>query len=363
MTSLKNKEIYDVLGLMSGTSVDGLDIAHCIFQMLDGIWSFEIKETHHVSYDEVWLHRLREAIELSDEGVIDLSHSYGLWLGEQVKDFILLYNLAPEIVASHGHTTKHQPKDGITIQIGDGQTIANYCGITTISNFRSLDVSLGGQGAPLVPIGDRDLFGVFDFCLNLGGIANVSFDLNGERIAYDVGIANMGLNYLANQLGRPYDVSGDVARSGRLVIDLLNQLNGLDYYQLIYPKSTGYEWFRDEIIPILNNADSDIKDKLCTLSHHIADMISRDIFKYSEERSIRLLITGGGVKNTFLIEELSKRLSQIEIIIPDIKLVDYKEALIFAFLGVKRIRNETNCLCSVTGATQDSCGGIISHPN
>lgn len=357
-------EIYNVIGLMSGTSLDGLDIAYCQFSY-NGQWRFKILKTKHVVYEDKQKNELKEAVKLSAIDLLALHHSYGQWLGEQVKQFIDEEQLIVDFIASHGHTVHHQPQRGISCQIGCGQYLSNISGLPVVNDFRSGDLALGGQGAPLVPIGDRYLFGEYDFCLNLGGISNISFEDNGLRIAYDIGIANMLLNYLSQKIGKPYDKNGEIARHGTVNKVIFEQLNSLEYYKLTYPKSTGYEWFQAKICPVIESSDDSIENLLCTSVHHIAYSICQEVTSYSKNTdNQRLLVTGGGALNTFLIETMRDYMNKsVRIVIPERAIIDYKEALIFGFLGVLRKRHEINILRSVTGATDDSCGGVFYFPN
>ncbi|MEM6524460.1 MAG: anhydro-N-acetylmuramic acid kinase [Bacteroidota bacterium] len=350
---------YEIIGLMSGTSLDGLDIAYCEFIYDQGKWRFNLKAAKSIDYNDEMRQRLKESVHLSALDLLELDSSYGIWLGEKVKAFMQEFKVKAEYVASHGHTVHHRPERGITYQIGDGQQLANILGLTVINDFRSKDVSLGGQGAPLVPIGDKYLFADYDFCLNLGGISNVSFDQAGKRIAYDIGLANMILNYLSAQVDLKYDAGGKMAESGDLDEVLFQELNNLAYYKLPYPKSTGYEWFVESVIPLLEKSETSIPDKLCTSVHHIAYSVAKDVKKFAVEKS-RLLVTGGGAKNTFLMNCLRNYLGEsTKVYVPDEDIIEYKEAIVFGLLGCLRLRNEVNCLSSVTGALQDTSGGII----
>ena len=348
---------------MSGTSLDGLDLAFCFFQYQQNGWTFSLENTASVEYSSSRREQLKNSINLSSVDLLLLNVEYGKWLGNQVKEFIEKRNIKVDFVSSHGHTVFHQPEKRLTYQIGCGQELANICGLQVFADFRSLDVSLGGQGAPLVPIGDQLLFPQYDFCLNLGGIANASFQVDGQRVAYDISPANMLLNHLSAQMGQTYDKSGEVARSAKLNKKLLSQLNALAYYRQPYPKSLGYEWFIEQIVPLVEASTISKPDKLCTSVHHIAAQISKDLLRHSPGTNSKLLATGGGAKNTFLIETLQEYLGEsIQVIIPDISIVDFKEAMVFAFMGVRRKRNEINCLKSVTGASRDSSSGVIYLP-
>jgi anhydro-N-acetylmuramic acid kinase len=345
---------------MSGTSLDGLDLCLAEFDF-DGKWGFRIIHTDCVNYDEDWRSKLATAHELFQEKLQQLNVEFGQFIGENVNSFLQENQLAkPELVCSHGHTVFHQPEKGITIQIGDGQTIADITGITCVIDFRSLDVSLGGQGAPLVPVGDELLFSEFDACLNLGGFSNISFKEDGERRAFDICPVNIVLNPLANRLGRPFDESGLLAKAGEIDVSLLTNLNKLAVYQTKLRPSLAREWLEKEFLPILDASSTSIENKLRTMSEHAAQQISQVINSKSEKGSV--LVTGGGAKNGFLIERLQD-LSNATIVIPDEQIINFKEALIFAFLGVLRIRNEINVLRSVTGAERDSCSGVVHFPS
>ena len=349
--------------MMSGTSLDGLDLALCHFWQEEGNWRFTIEETETRDYPEILKKQLQDAIHLKAVDLLALDSEYGKFLGNAALQFLNDRELSADLIASHGHTVHHRPELGFTQQIGQGQQIANITGIRTINDFRSQDISLGGQGAPLVPIGDSLFFNEYNYCLNLGGISNVSLEKNGQRIAYDIGIANMLLNYISEKLDMAYDKGGTIARSGDMDQNLLDQLNALPYYQLPYPKSTGYEWFRSEIVPLIENSDLSEEDLLNTSVHHICEQIAVALLSHSVDKGERLFITGGGARNDYLIEVLRQKLDhRIEIVIPEDKLVSFKEALVFAFMGLLRSKEEINVLASVTGATKDSSSGIIHLP-
>ena len=356
------KNQYTALGLMSGTSLDGLDLALCHFYNQEQSWEFELVKGKSVAYNTEWTDRLKNSVNLNGRDLSLLHIEYGRWLGKQAGRFLEELGTNVDFIASHGHTVFHQPEKRLTLQIGSGHELALESKKTVICDFRAMDVALGGQGAPLVPIGDRYLFKEFDFCLNLGGISNVSFESGSNRMAYDISIANMLLNYLAQKLGKSYDKEGEIARSGKMDESLFQQLNNLPYLKLSYPKSTGFEWFEEEIRPTVENNKSSIQDQLFTAVHHIADQVANAVLREDREKG-KLLISGGGAKNTFLMETLRHYLSDsIEMVIPDNDIIEFKEAIIFAFMGVKRARNEINCLCSVTGAQSDICGGVIYLP-
>lgn len=348
------KNSWLVIGLMSGTSVDGLDIAAVRFTGQLPAAKFEIIHSETISYRSELAEQLYTAPELSATELIKFDREYGRWTGSQVAKFCAKHQLKPDIVASHGHTVYHKPEEGINLQIGNPAEIRNQCGFPVVGDFRTEDVLLGGQGAPLVPIGDKYLFSEYDVCLNIGGFANLSYEFNGERIAFDVCPANIVLNNYARILGEEYDQDGLLARRGNVVIDLKSKLDKLEFYSQKPPKSLAKEWLDSEFLPLIDSTIASL-DILATLTVHIADQIT-NVLNATTAKSV--LITGGGAYNKYLIELISER-SKPDVIVPEGHLVEYKEALIFAFLGLLRIEGHNNILSSVTGASKDHSSGII----
>ncbi len=346
---------YRVIGVMSGTSLDGVDLAECNLYYSEGNgWEFNIGVTETVPYSEEWMRKLREAVFFSEGRLTTLDKEYTQLLGGMISDFIQRHQLKDiDAVCSHGHTILHQPEKGLTLQVGNLPEIARAIGLKVVCDFRVQDVELGGQGAPLVPIGDRLLFGDYDACLNLGGFANVSFERGEERIAYDICPVNIVLNALSEKLGKPFDEDGRIAATGIMDIELLNELNRLPYYQSKPPKSLGLEWVNEKIWPVLNASESSVENKIATFTEHAAMQIAGNF-----KSGTSILITGGGAFNKFLISKIRKS-KAIEIIHPTSDIIEYKEALIFGLLGVLRLRNETNCLASVTGASRDHSSGKV----
>ena len=351
------KNSYKVIGLMSGTSLDGVDIACCTFSYKKQ-WKFTIEKAKTISYTSDWTKKLKNAHTLTAEQLLELDHAYGRFLGQLCKDFISKNKIkGVDFISSHGHTIFHQPERKFTLQIGNGNDILAVTGLPVISDFRSLDVANGGQGAPLVPIGDKLLFNEYDICLNLGGIANLSFDQKKNRIAYDVCYVNMGLNYLANKVGKKYDHQGELASSGEVQEKLVRELNQVYVATKQKRPALAREFFESRIKPILDREDFSIQDRMRTFTECTAQQLAEAILKLKKKGTV--LCTGGGSFNSFLIYRLVENCGdEAVIVIPDEEIVNFKEALVFAFLGVLRSRNETNCLKSVTGATSDSSGGI-----
>jgi anhydro-N-acetylmuramic acid kinase len=346
---------YQVIGLMSGTSLDGLDIAYCIFEKLNDKWYFKIKEACCIKYSNKWVHKLSTADQLTAFELLNLHNEYGYFLGKECRKFIDKHQIQVDFIASHGHTVFHQPAKKITFQIGSGECIAAACGCNVINDFRAMDVAMGGQGAPLVPIGDQLLFDEYEFCINLGGFANISYQSNNQRIAYDVCPVNIVLNPLAIELGFSYDDKGMLAAQGFVHTGMLSELENIEYYKRCFPKSLGKEWLIKEFSPVISRYELNVYDKLRTLSEHI---VSQVLKATKTHKAAKLLFTGGGTYNDFIISQIRVK-SNHTVIIPDSNIIDFKEAMIFAFLGVLRKRGEVNCLKSVTGALSDNIGGKV----
>ncbi|CEN37050.1 AnhMurNAc kinase [Capnocytophaga canimorsus] len=356
---------YKIIGLMSGTSLDGLDIAFCHFKKENEQWFFDIEAAKSISYDQNMRESLKNAVHLSAEQLLRLHNQYGKWLGEQTQLFISEKKINPQTIASHGHTVFYQPQNGFTLQIGSGQHLSNVVQLPVICDFPCGRCCFGRTRCTLSPHWRSTSVCRIRFLPEFWEVS-VTFLLKreGKRIAYDIGIANMILNHLCRKIGKNYDHNGNLAKNGKLLPTLLERLNKLPYYQTDYPKSTGFEWFSKEILPIVESIDAKVEDLLYTAVHHICGQIKINVEKHlSPFKKQKLLITGGGALNTFLIETLKEKLDkQIEIIVPEKQIIEFKEALIFAFMGVLRLENQINILSSVTGARKDSCGGILFLP-
>jgi anhydro-N-acetylmuramic acid kinase len=346
-------KIWRAIGVMSGTSLDGLDLVYVKF-ISDEVYNFEILQADTLKYSEYWKKILQEAFNKPSKNLAVLSLKYGQFLGNEINTFKAKHNINNlDFIASHGHTVFHKPNLGYTLQIGSGNTIAKITGDKVVCDFRAQDVALGGQGAPLVPIGDAYLFFEYNYCLNLGGFSNVSFNHQGIRKAYDICPVNIVLNQLVKPLDFDYDASGALAASGQLHKELLDKLNTLSFYKDTQPKSLGYEFVDETINPILSQFKIPTRDLLRTYTEHIAQQIALKL-----KPNGTVLVTGGGTYNTYLLKRLSA-LSDCNFVIPNNTLVDFKEALIFAFLGLRRLNNQVNCLKSVTGASKDHSSGNI----
>jgi len=339
------------LGLMSGTSLDGLDLVLCQFYEIEYKLSFNLLASETIKYDSNWKEKLNNVFDSSAVDYFKLNSLYGKFIAENVNTFLEKNNTTADYIASHGHTVFHQPEKGFTTQIGCGAKIAALTSIDTICDFRSLDVALNGQGAPLVPIGDRDLFGEYDACLNLGGIANISFTKNNNTIAFDVCMANLLLNYLSQTIGLEYDKNGDLASKGTVNYVLLNELLSFETHY----KSLGRELFEQTFLPILEKHTVSVHDKLATCVEYMVVKITQTLIDASLKS---VLITGGGAYNSFFISELKKRFIG-NITIPSAEIIEFKEAIIFAYLGYLRINHKVNTLQSVTKAKGDSIGACV----
>ena len=365
------KTNYHIIGVMSGTSLDGIDLAEIVFERTaspfdsansitveePSKWSFNIVNAETIPYSSYWKNDLREAIGYNRKQIERLDYKFTEKLSEEILGFIKRNNIQEiDAVCSHGHTIFHRPEKGYTLQIGNLPRLAKMISRTVVCDFRTNDVELGGQGAPLVPIGDRLLFSEYDYCLNLGGFANVSSEVNGRRTAYDICPVNIVLNRYAEKLGMDYDAGGKLAESGEINDQLLKELNVLSFYSLQPPKSLGLEWVKENVFPLLDGYDISALNILRTFTEHIAIQLGA---QFAEKAKV--LVTGGGAYNSFLMGRLAD-LSNINIVVPSSDLVEFKEALIFGLLGVLRLRDEVNCLASVTGASKDHCSGKVFIP-
>ncbi|MBZ9628359.1 anhydro-N-acetylmuramic acid kinase [Psychroflexus sp. CAK1W] len=347
---------YSVIGVMSGTSLDGIDLLHCRFQK-GKPFSFEIHTGSTYAYSSIWIEKLKQAHTWPLEHIKTLDEDYTLLLADYINRFINENHLSDiDFIASHGHTILHQPEKGFTYQIGNLPKLATLTKQKVICDFRVQDVERGGQGAPLVPIGDRLLFGEYDACVNLGGFANISFEKNNQRIAYDICPVNKILNIYANRLGKEFDESGSIARTSVPNVELGYKLEKLQYYSKPPPKSLGIEWLEAEFLPLLNLTELSSEEIISTCTQHFAQQIAKAITGHR-----KVLFTGGGAFNTYLVELISKQ-CDAKLVIPNPEVIHYKEALIFALLGVLKARGEVNVLASVTGASRDHSSGRVLLP-
>ncbi len=342
---------------MSGSSLDGLDVAYCHFWKNDGQWKFEIKETHCYPLGADWEKRLQELPTCSAKTYLQAHADFGRLTGELIKDFVQANRIEPDLLVSHGHTIFHEPNLGYTGQIGDGATIAATTNIDTLSDLRMLDIARGGQGAPIVPVGDTHLFADYKYCLNLGGIANISIKSKNGILASDLSGCNQLLNFIAQKLGKPYDDEGLFARSGKVNEYLLAKINDADFYRQAFPKSLSNDWVRNNPMRILSASSLKPKDVLATACEHIAIQIAAAIDKENVGNA-KILATGGGAFNKYLLERI-QAVSNVEVITPSADLIAYKEALVMAFIGALYLNNEMTAFASVTGAKSNSILGAL----
>jgi anhydro-N-acetylmuramic acid kinase len=357
-SNLKKQTHYTVIGVMSGTSLDGVDLCLSSFQF-DTSWKFQITATQTVKYSEEWQQRLRAAIHLDSNEIESLNEEYTRLLAEFIQPFIEAHSPTTiDAICSHGHTIFHQPSLGKTLQIGNLPVLATYLNQTVVCDFRTQDVALGGQGAPLVPIGDALLFSEYDYCLNLGGFANISFEHHNKRMAFDICPVNIVLNHYVSTIGMAYDSEGQIAAKGRVCKPLLKKLNELKFYTLEPPKSLGLEWVQSGIFPLIQTYELEVPSVLRTLVEHCAIQLSNIL---NQNHLRKGLITGGGVFNSFLMQRFSE-LTKCDLHPANPTIIEFKEALIFGFLGILKLRNDPNCLQSVTGAKHDHSSGAIYFP-
>jgi len=363
---------YRIAGLMSGSSLDGLDIAVADFELKDIQpikieWKFIAAET--IPFSDEWQQKLRTASTFNALDFCKLNAQLGHYFGSLVKNFLTTNNLNPDYIASHGHTIFHYPNEHFTVQIGDGAAIAANTGIDVITEFRTTDVALGGQGAPLAPLADKYLFDGYDFYVNIGGIANISCNVDGQFYAFDTGAANQVLNALAQTIGKEYDENGKMAASGTIHYQLLDAINDNTYYKKTYPKSLDNTWVQQNVLPHILNSSISLNDKLATATEHTAQKLAEGIKAIIEKENFvkkhyKMLITGGGAFNDFLIKRINAQLKLIgienlETIIPSKNIINFKEALLMGLLGLFRIEKIPNSIATSTGAKKDNINGCI----
>jgi anhydro-N-acetylmuramic acid kinase len=378
--------VYKVTGLMSGSSLDGLDIAFVQLQENGGKWSYEILHAGCYEYENAWIDKLKNATRLNALDYQLLHTEYGHYIGKQVNLFIEKNNLHHQVnlISSHGHTTFHIPEKLMTGQLGDGAAIAAETNLPVVTDLRAIDVAFGGQGAPIVPIGEKLLLGNYTYFLNLGGIANISVHSDDNVIAFDVCAANRILNMLAEEKGLAFDDDGKIAAGGNIDAVLLQKLNSLEYYKRSHPKSLANDFGIKTVFPIIKEQALTTEDAMRTYVEHIVIQIENSIkfiqgdhkprptgssgrVQTPSDRVIRagtnykILVTGGGAFNSFMVKRLQEVLNElnIEVIIPEENLIKYKEALIMALMGTLRWREEYNVFASVTGAKRNSIGGAL----
>lgn len=353
---------YRVIGMMSGTSMDGIDLAYCELSEKDGGgWNYKIGACNTFPYSETWRLRLSKLRNQSALVFHKTDRYYGEYIGQLINQFIKENELTVDLVATHGHTVFHLPEQNITVQVGSSSAISGVTNLPVVSNFRAMDVVRGGEGAPLSAIGDELLFDQYEMCLNLGGFSNISAVVDGKRIAYDIAPANIALNRIAREFGKPYDEGGKIAETGSIDYELLGKLNKIEYYEQDYPKSLGREWITKKFWYHVRESRASKEDKMKTLCDHIGDQIGSNIENLAsiDSNQIKVLVTGGGAFNSTLIDHIRTH-TDAEIVIPDEALINYKEALIFALLGVLRVRNEFNVRGDYTGAESSSVAGELS---
>lgn len=361
-------KLYSTIGLMSGSSLDGLDIAYCKFEVSDGaISAWELLKAETIPFSEMWQSRLAHLPHQSALTYAKTHTYFGHYMGELVIDFMSRNDLIPDFIASHGHTIFHHPEKRMTAQIGDGGALAATTGLTVISDFRTQDIAIGGEGTPLAPLADKYLFAGYDFYLNIGGIANISCNVNGKMIAFDIGGANQVLNGLAVLANQEYDNEGQIASRGKVVEPLLQEVDAIDYFSQKYPKSLDNQWVIQNLLKKYREYPETVENRMRTAVEQLAEQTVLSLIQIVENENLtkkqfRMLATGGGVFNTFLInriKELSKGKIELEIVIPTKEMVQFKEAILMGLLGVLRMENIPNCLASVTGAKRDTIGGAI----
>ncbi len=365
---------HSAIGLMSGSSLDGVDIAYCDFTLdlseetAAPVRNWSISKAATIPYSEAWQERLLQAPGLSGRDLwqlhVDLGHLFASYLEQFLEDL----EERPLLVASHGHTVFHFPESKMTTQIGDGAALAGRLGLPVIDQFRSQDMALGGQGAPIAPLADVHLFPDYLACLNLGGIANLCVKTERGPVSLDIGGANQVFDALCAELNLPYDDGGRIARSGTLIPELLTKVAALSFYQEPYPKSLGNDWVQEALLPHFKRHSGKVEDRLHTAVIHLARQIGRHWQQIIEREGLQpssddqLLVTGGGGWNEFLCEQIKHAVQPLDVVIPAGDIINFKEAALIALAGLFRWYGRPNVFTSVTGASRASSGGALHIP-
>ncbi len=359
---MADKKRYYLIGIMSGTSLDGLDVSFATYNLENGRWSCHLSASKTYNYKPELAQRIQNAPKSTALELTRLDRDLGDFIGEKINTFIEEKNIDRQkihAIASHGHTVFHQPEERLTLQIGCGTSISTTSSLPVINNFRLKDVRLNGQGAPLVPIGNRLLFDNENrIYLNIGGFANLSYYTKNKQLGYDLCPVNFVLNALCQKLELPYDLNGDIARSHEIDLPLLEKLNALSRYQILDKKALGSEWVEAKVMPLLETDKSSIKQKIATYTEHAA----QQIVNYLHEIKVNEVeLSGGGTHNSFLVDRIANHFNGT-VILPEKEIIDFKEALIFGFLGALYLDKQHNCLKEITQADRDSIGGILHLP-
>jgi anhydro-N-acetylmuramic acid kinase len=357
---------YHVIGVMTGSSLDGIDIAFTKITVENNKYTYEVLISECIELPLKWKLRIEQLVLQNAVTYLKTSAFLGHFMGERIAEFIEKHQLKDKLdfIASHGQTVFHQPENLFTSQVGDGAAIARKTGFPVICDFRSIDVALGGQGAPVAPIADKLFFSDYKYFLNLGGIANIAANINGKYVAFDITAANLALNKIAKMKGVEYDHDGNMARAGQHDPALFAEMNTSFFFDKDYPKSLSGGWVSKVMLPTLGRHNIPVENKLNTICEHIAFQINKSIIAIQRKENItvskadKMLVTGGGAFNKFLIEKIEAALP-VSLQIPDEQTVKFKEAILMALMGVLRVRGENNCIGSVTGAERDSIGGAI----
>lgn len=357
---------YHVIGVMTGSSLDGIDLAYTKISVENNQYSYEVLITECLPLPQKWKLRIEQLVMQNAVTYLKTSAFFGHFLGERIAEFIDTHQLKEQLdfIASHGQTVFHQPENLFTSQIGDGAAIARKTGFPVICDFRSIDVALGGQGAPVAPIADRLFFPDYKLFLNLGGIANIAVKIHDKFIAFDITAANLALNKVAKLKGADYDHDGNIAANGEIDAKLFEELNGSWYYEKDYPKSLSGGWVSKVMLPTLSRHNISVENKMRSIVEHIAHQINESMKKIEQKENVqfskndKMLATGGGAFNKFLIKRIEEVIP-VSITIPDEQTIKFKESILMALMGVLRVRGEANCIASVTGAERDAIGGAI----
>lgn len=361
------EKTYRVLGLLSGSSLDGADLAVCSFSVdpltPTKLLSWNIHLARTIPYPQEWITRFKNLPGASARDLVladtELGHYYGVLINQLLKE----HSITVDLISSHGHTIFHFPELKTTTQIGDGAAIVSETGIDTVTQLRSVDVAFAGEGAPLAPLGDRYLYPGYTYYLNLGGIANVTAYQDEKIIAFDICPCNQIFNALAETIGQDFDRDGAIAASGNLNHPLLARLQDDDYLIKPYPKSLDNTWSQEHQVKQAIQWDARLEDKMNTAVEFVALEIAKACRQLTQPESSTerptLFCTGGGALNAHLISRIAFHCPEIELVLPSRKIIEFKEVSFIALAGLFRCLRVPNLYASVTGAPSDTINGAL----
>lgn len=364
------RESSDILGVMSGSSMDGLDLAFIRLNTEVGkpgllSASYELLHGATMPIPEELLNQLKYSSKLDALSLLTLDQDFGSWAGKAIDTAIKQTSFSPSLIGFHGHTVFHFPDRKVSFQLGHGAVLSAYTQLPVVTDFRSQDMALGGQGAPMVSIAEKWLWPDYSGFLNLGGICNITLKKTKEAYeSADIWVCNQILNHLAREVGHSYDDRGLIAAKGLPIDELIEALLLAEWFEKKAPKSLDNSYLYEEVIPLFNKyRDYSTGDKLHSAVIVIAKAIANHVNAVYHSEAIQggIMLTGGGALNDFLVEKIRAELT-CDIFLPDLETIQFKEAIMVAFAGWLRWRGLPNFIKEATGAKSDAIGGVLHIP-